>query len=79
MQVKNLIITFCFDIKPNIFILIFIPNCSGTKIVFITNQNGISKGHITENDFKGKMEAIIKRLNVPIQVSIILRELFDFL
>jgi len=49
-------------------------NSAGTKIVFITNQNGISKGHITENDFKGKMEAIIKRLNVPIQVLALIKK-----
>ena len=47
-----------------------ILNYSGRKIVFITNQNGISKGYITENDFKSKVEAIMKKISVPIQVSI---------
>ncbi|CAJ0572136.1 unnamed protein product, partial [Mesorhabditis spiculigera] len=38
------------------------------KIVFFSNQSGISKGHITPEAFKGKIEAIARKLGVPIQV-----------
>jgi len=49
-------------------------NDTGRKIVFITNQNGISKGYITENDFKSKVEAIMKKISVPIQVLAIVKK-----
>ena len=42
----------------------------GYKIVIFTNQNGISKGHTTENEIKKKIENISQKIGVPIQVLI---------
>jgi bifunctional polynucleotide phosphatase/kinase len=39
-------------------------------VIFITNQKGISKGKTGVKDFKGKVEAIVKRLSLPIQVFV---------
>ncbi|KAJ6647211.1 Bifunctional polynucleotide phosphatase/kinase [Pseudolycoriella hygida] len=38
------------------------------KIVFFTNQNGISQGKFKVNDYKKRTEDIVKKLNIPIQV-----------
>ncbi|XP_047001116.1 bifunctional polynucleotide phosphatase/kinase isoform X2 [Schistocerca americana] len=43
---------------------------SGFKIVFFTNQAGISKGKVKIEDFKSKIRNIISRLGVPVQVFI---------
>ena len=40
----------------------------GYKIVFITNQAGISRGKLKEADFMFKAENICKRLGTPIQL-----------
>lgn len=42
----------------------------GHKIVFFTNQAGISKGKLTIADFRKKIERIIAKINVPIQVFV---------
>lgn len=45
-------------------------SAEGFKIVFITNQKGIAKGKVRIQDFKKKVEAIVKELGIPIQVLI---------
>ncbi|KAK6623979.1 hypothetical protein RUM44_010836 [Polyplax serrata] len=40
------------------------------KILIFTNQAGISAGKTNVNDFKSKVESIIKKLNVPVQVFV---------
>lgn len=43
---------------------------SGFKIVFITNQSGMTVGKLKPEDFKKKLTGIIGKLNLPIQVFI---------
>ncbi|KAG1709767.1 1-phosphatidylinositol 4,5-bisphosphate phosphodiesterase gamma-1 [Nymphon striatum] len=40
------------------------------KIVFISNQMSIGKGHKCPEKFKSKVEAIVKKCNVPVQALI---------
>ena len=40
----------------------------GHKIVLITNQNGIGTGKLSLSDFRQKIEAIVKELDVPLQL-----------
>uniref|UniRef100_A0A1B6MMI3 PNK FHA domain-containing protein n=1 Tax=Graphocephala atropunctata TaxID=36148 RepID=A0A1B6MMI3_9HEMI len=42
----------------------------GYKIVILTNQAGISRGKTNINEFKTKIENIVRDLNVPVQVFI---------
>ncbi|XP_054720031.1 uncharacterized protein F21D5.5-like [Uloborus diversus] len=42
----------------------------GYKIVFFTNQKGISRGKTSAPDFKKKVERIIQRLGIPIQALV---------
>lgn len=42
----------------------------GNKIVFFTNQRNISKGNTDPSDFKKKIECIVKKLGVPVQVFV---------
>ncbi|CAN7949681.1 unnamed protein product [Ixodes pacificus] len=42
----------------------------GFKIVVITNQRGLAKSHSHESEFKGKVEHILKRLDIPAQVYV---------
>lgn len=42
----------------------------GYKIVFITNQAGVSSGKLKIKDFKQKLQRIIKKFNVPVQAFI---------
>ena len=41
----------------------------GFKLVLITNQKGVSTGQIKKEDLKTKIEAIIRHLNLPFQVT----------
>ncbi|KAK8773485.1 polynucleotide kinase 3'-phosphatase [Amblyomma americanum] len=58
---------------------ILLPQCEarlrslieeGYKLVIITNQRGLAKGHSHEADFKAKVEHILKKLAVPAQVYV---------
>ncbi|XP_065210955.1 uncharacterized protein F21D5.5-like [Planococcus citri] len=40
------------------------------KIVFFTNQGGISSGKLKVSDFKKKVEAIVRKINLPVQVFV---------
>ena len=40
----------------------------GFKVVIFTNQNGIASGKMSKSDFKQKIQAIVQRLNVPLQL-----------
>ena len=42
----------------------------GYKIVIFSNQNGISKGHTTENEIKKKIEKISQQIGIPLQTLI---------
>ncbi|XP_063709499.1 uncharacterized protein F21D5.5 [Culicoides brevitarsis] len=42
----------------------------GYKIVFFTNQAGISSGKLKIGDFRKKVERIVAKLNVPVQVFV---------
>ncbi len=42
----------------------------GYRIVFITNQAGIEKGHTKFSELKTKFEAILKELNIPVFIFI---------
>lgn len=43
---------------------------SGFKIVFMTNQSGMTTGKLNPQDFKTKLKRIIAKLNIPIQVLV---------
>ena len=40
----------------------------GYKIVFITNQNGLSTGKTNIKDFRHKVDSIVQTLGVPLQL-----------
>ena len=40
------------------------------KIVFMTNQAGIARGNTNVSSFKTKVEHVLSRLGVPVQVFI---------
>lgn len=40
------------------------------KIVFFTNQSGIGRGTLKTSDFKKKIESIVRKLSIPVQVLI---------
>lgn len=42
----------------------------GYKVVFMTNQKGIAKGKIRIKDFQLKVEVIVQKLGIPIQVLV---------
>ncbi|KAL0972774.1 hypothetical protein UPYG_G00194590 [Umbra pygmaea] len=42
----------------------------GYKVVFFTNQLGISRGKLRPEDFKSKVENILKTLQLPVQVFV---------
>ena len=43
-------------------------NKDGFRVVFFTNQAGIEKDKVKPETVKDKFEAIIKELNIPVQV-----------
>lgn len=43
---------------------------NGFKIVFLTNQSGMTVGKLKPEDFKKKLKSIIGKLNIPIQVLV---------
>ncbi|XP_052873415.1 uncharacterized protein F21D5.5 [Anopheles cruzii] len=45
-------------------------NASGFKLVILTNQAGIGKGKLRIEDFRQKIESLIRKLGVPMQVFI---------
>ncbi|XP_058065579.1 uncharacterized protein F21D5.5 [Anopheles bellator] len=45
-------------------------NKSGFKLVILTNQAGIGKGKLRIEDFRQKIESLIRKLGVPMQVFI---------
>jgi bifunctional polynucleotide phosphatase/kinase len=42
----------------------------GYKIIFMTNQAGISRGSVKLEDMKTKMVRIVNKLGVPVQIFI---------
>jgi bifunctional polynucleotide phosphatase/kinase len=42
----------------------------GYKIIFMTNQAGISRGNVNLEDMKTKMVRIVNKLGVPVQIFI---------
>lgn len=40
------------------------------KIIFFTNQSGIGRGTLRASDFKKKIESIVRKLSIPVQVFI---------
>lgn len=43
---------------------------NGFKLVFLTNQSGMTVGKLKPEDFKTKLKRIIEKLNLPIQVLV---------
>ncbi|GFN89813.1 bifunctional polynucleotide phosphatase/kinase, partial [Plakobranchus ocellatus] len=61
-------------LHPNIFNKMKELNSKGFKIVFFTNQLGVAKGKTKVDDLKGKVENVVRKLQVPIQVFIATHE-----
>ncbi|XP_065178968.1 uncharacterized protein F21D5.5-like [Sycon ciliatum] len=42
----------------------------GTRVVFFTNQAGIAKGRTSAKDFQKKVDTIVSRLGIPVEVLV---------
>ncbi|DAZ95515.1 TPA: hypothetical protein N0F65_001854 [Lagenidium giganteum] len=47
---------------------------TGFRIVLFSNQNGLDKGHVTPKELQDKLEAIVKKLDLPMLVLLATRD-----
>lgn len=49
------------------------------QVVFFTNQMGIAKGKLRPEVFKSKVEDILTKLQLPVQVRLVLGQILSFI